>query len=217
MTDGQRTEPRPSIGVIGAGWLGGTVGRALARAGYEVVLSTRHPERLKRDVAGLATARAGSVDEAAACEVIVMATPYDAMPDYGARFAGHFAGKVVIDATNPSGSSRLGIEGARIGVGALSQGYFPAARLVRCFCAVDATCIEDTHGYGESATLGVPLAGDDAEAVALAARLVRDTGCDPVVTGGLETACLFQRGAPGFRANTDADRLRSLMGLTQTA
>lgn len=155
MTDGQRTARRPSIGVIGAGWLGGTVGRALARAGYEVVLSTRHPERLKREVAGLATARAGDVDEAAACEVIVMATPYDAMPDYGARFAGHFAGKVVIDATNPSGSSRLGIEGARIGVGALSQGYFPAARLVRCFCAVDATCIEDTHGYGERVTLGL--------------------------------------------------------------
>lgn len=35
------------IGVIGAGWLGGTVGRCWVKAGHEVLFSTRHPEELE--------------------------------------------------------------------------------------------------------------------------------------------------------------------------
>ncbi|MFP2958464.1 NAD(P)-binding domain-containing protein [Myxococcus sp. 1LA] len=34
------------IGVIGAGWLGGTVGRLWVKAGHEVLFSSRHPEEL---------------------------------------------------------------------------------------------------------------------------------------------------------------------------
>lgn len=207
------TKENPTIGIIGAGWLGGSVGRALAAAGYAVVFSSRHPERLERDVAGLPSARTGSVEEAASCAVALLATPHDALEGYGARFAFRFAGSIVLDATNPSGSSPQGCEGTRIGVAALTRSYFPAARLACHFSAVDATCIEQGHGYSETAPLGVPLASDDLQAVALAEDLVRATGCVPVATGGLATARLFQRGQPGFRANTDADRLRSLMGL----
>ena len=32
------------IGVIGAGWLGGTVGRQWVKAGHKVLFSSRHPE-----------------------------------------------------------------------------------------------------------------------------------------------------------------------------
>lgn len=59
------------------------------------------------------------------------------------------------------------------------------------------------------------LAGDDAEAVRVAAQLVRDAGCEPVLVGDLAAASSFQRGGPGFRANTTAPELRRLLGLPE--
>lgn len=85
-------------------------------------------------------------------------------------------------------------------------------RLVRAFSAVDATAVEASAGR-RSGKLGVPLAGDDAEAVRVAAQLVRDAGCEPVIVGDLAAARSFQRGGPGFRANTTAPELRRLLGL----
>ena len=43
MYKGAAAEPL-RIGVIGAGSLGGTVGRLLVQAGHEVLFSSRHPE-----------------------------------------------------------------------------------------------------------------------------------------------------------------------------
>ena len=56
--------------------------------------------------------------------------------------------------------------------------------------------------------LGVPLAGDDAEAVQVAAQLVRDAGCEPVIVGRLAACKSFDRDGPGWRANTTAPNTR---------
>lgn len=206
-----------SIGVIGAGWLGGTVGRALAEAGHAVTFASRDLKRLTPLAAGLPRARIAPVAEAADCDVVLLATPHAALKDYATTLAPKLKGKIVIDATNPSGASAEGVEGARIGVAELTHSYFPEARMVRCFSAVDATCIEDGHGYGDTTPLGVPLASDDPAALALAVALVHDTGCTPVVTGPLASARAFQRGQPGFRANTNAARLIARMGTGRVA
>jgi len=47
------------------------------------------------------------------------------------------------------------------------------------------------------------------------AQLVRDAGCELVVVGDLAAATRFQRGSPGFRANTTAPELRRLLGLLE--
>ena len=94
--------------------------------------------------------------------------------------------------------------------------YLPGARLVRAFSAVDATSVEASPA-GRGATLGVPLASDDEEALRVAERLVRDAGCEPVVVGDLAAARSFQRGGPGFRANTSAPALRRRLGLPTAA
>ena len=97
----------------------------------------------------------------------------------------------------------MSVAGRRIlrqGVGETAAALFDASRLVRCFSAVDATCIEQGHGYGEDEPLAVPLAGDDAAAVETVARLVAEIGCVPVVTGDIASSRSFQRGSPVFRA-----------------
>lgn len=204
---------RYGIGIIGAGWLGGSVGRSLAAAGHQVVMAARHRERVDRQAQGLPNIQVGSLAAAAVQDIILLATPFDALSDIAGRFGAGLGGKIVIDATNPPGDSEAGHLGRRIGVASLVHHMFPKTRLVRCFSAVDATCIEQGHGYDDPRPLGIPLASDDGEALTIACTLVRDMGCVPVPTGALDSARLFQRGTPAFRANTNADRLRDLMGL----
>ena len=61
--------------------------------------------------------------------------------------------------------------------------------------------------------LAVPIAGDDQEAVQVAAGLVRDAGFDPVEVGKLTDANRFQRGAPGYGQNVSAAELRQKLSL----
>ena len=61
--------------------------------------------------------------------------------------------------------------------------------------------------------LAIPIAGDDAEAVRVAAGLVRDAGFDPVIVGKLADARLFQRGAPGYGQRVTAAELRQKLSL----
>ncbi len=211
-----RTTVPKRIGVIGAGSLGGTVGSLWVQAGHEVFFSSRHPEELKSMVAGLgARASAGTPQEAAAFgSIILFAVPYSALPALGKALADALRGKIVLDACNPSAysSDALVTEAQANGAGPTTAKYLPGTRVVRAFSAVDATAVAASAGRHDD-KLGVPLAGDDAQAVAIAAQLVVDAGCEPVIVGNLASAKSFQRGGPGFRANTTAAELRRLLGL----
>jgi hypothetical protein len=203
------------IGVIGAGWLGGTVGRRWVEAGHEVMFSSRHPDELLAMTRPLGPrASVGTPRQAAEFgSVLLFAVPYSALPQLGRALQDAIRGKIVLDACNPgpSGEAELTRECEVNGVAATSVKYLPGTRLVRAFSAVDATSVAASGIRGS--TLGVPIAGDDDEAIQTAAQLVRDAGCEPVVVGKLADARSFQRGGPGFRANTTAAKLRSVLGL----
>lgn len=207
---GRAAEPS-RIGIIGAGWLGSTVGKAWVRSGHEVMFSTRHPEALA-DMAKQLGPRAsvGTPAQAAAFGTLVLfAVPYEALPALGRDLQSSLRGKVVLDACNPPASGTpLAQEAVANGVAQTSAKYLPGTRLVRAFSAVDASAIDVSNGK-----LGVPLASDDPLALKIAEQLVRDADCQPVVVGNLASAVKFQRGGPGFRANTDARTLRQLLDL----
>ena len=204
------------IGIIGAGWLGGTVGRQWVKAGHDILFSSRHPARhadMARQMgpnASVCTVR----QAAELSDVVLIAVPYSAVPGLGQELQEALAGKIVLDACNPYPPDpqdfRTAIEDE--GVALATARLLPGARLVRAFSAVDATSVE-ASADGRGAKLGVPLASDDQKALAVAVQLVRDAGCEPVVVGVLADARSFQRGGPGFRANTDAGDLRRRLGL----
>lgn len=204
------------IGVIGAGWLGGTVGRAWAKAGHRVLFSSRHPEELTASLGGLGdTATTGyPADAAKFGEILLFAVPFDALPQLGRDLHDDIAGKIVLDACNAAPNGALTAEAQAKGVAETSAAYLPGTRLVRAFSAVDATAVE-ASGARSTGRLGVPLASDDAAAMEVAAQLVRDAGCEPVIVGDLASARAFQRGGPGFRANTGAADLRRRLQLPQ--
>lgn len=206
------------IGVIGAGALGGAVGRVLVKAGYEVKFSSRHPEEVAAMVRELGPrASVGTPREAAEFgSVLLFAVPYEALPQLGRDLKDDISGKIVLDACNVSSKtdSSLVQEVEADGAGPTSAKLLSDTRLVRAFSAVDATQVEASF-KNEREKLGVPLAGDDAEAVQIAAQLVRDAGCEPVIVGNLAACKSFDRDGPGWRANTTAPNLRHLLGLSQ--
>jgi hypothetical protein len=206
------------IGIIGAGSLGGTVGRLWVQAGHEVLFSSRHPDQLVSMTRQLGPrASAGTPRQAAEFgPVVLFAVPYGALPQLGRELQDVLRGKIVLDATNPGPGSddALAREAMANGVAQTSAKYLPGTRLVRAFSAVDASAVAASAGR-QSGKLAVPVAGDDEQAVQVAVQLVRDAGCEPLVVGNLAAASSFQRGGPGFRANTTAPELRRLLGLPE--
>jgi len=86
------------------------------------------------------------------------------------------------------------------------------ARIVRAYNEVGYNRMrDDAHRAGER--LGIPLAGDDAQALKMAVRLVQDAGHEPVVVGGLARAREFDYGTPVFGRPMTAAELRKALGL----
>ncbi len=176
------------IGIIGSGNIGGTAARLFANAGHDVAVSnSRGPESLKSLVASIGgKARAATVEEAVAFgEIVLLALPWRKRKELPA--AVRFAGKIVIDATNPYTAS-----GGLFDLGASSSseevaGQLPGARLVKAFNTI---YYKHLASRGR-ADLPVPerhaifVAGDDAEAKAVVSRLIEDIGFAPMDTGPL--------------------------------
>lgn len=92
------------IAVVGTGFIGGVLGRALARSGHTVTFGSRHPE--DDDVAAETAASVTSIGPAVqAAEVVVLAVPGAAVEGLTADFGTLLDGKLVIDATNRMGAA----------------------------------------------------------------------------------------------------------------
>ena len=211
-----RTKQPLKIAFIGAGNQGGALGLQFARAGHEVMFSSRHPETLKGVAAKAgAMARAGFPAAAAKWgQVIVIAVPYGAMPQIGKDYAPLMRGKVVIDLGNPyvDRDGPMANVALRKGTGVASAEYLPGVRLVRAFNAIGSEELErGAHRAG--AKLGIPIAGDDRAAVATVSRLVQDAGFDPVVVGTLSSSRQFDAGTPVYGELLTARQLRQALKL----
>jgi len=211
------SDSKMKIGIIGAGHIGGTIGALWAQAGHPVFFASRHPEELKELVERIGPlAQAGTVDQAIAFgNVIFLAVPYGALPQIGKDYGKSLAGKIVVDADNAVASrdGAIADEVERDGIGVTSQKYLPGARLVRAFNTLNYAIFE-REANRPAPRLAVPIAGDDQEAVQVAAGLVRDAGFDPVEVGRLADAKRFQRGAPGYGQNVSATELKQKLSLS---
>jgi len=207
----QPADAKLRIGTIGAGRIGSTVGALWLKAGHPVMFSAKNVDEAREVAARLGPpARAGSVEEAIAFgDVVFLAVPYGAMEAISRDHGAALKGKIVLDC----GNAVSGRDGAiadvadREGIGITSQKFLPGARLVRVFNTIGYTIIASEAGRPDP-RLPIPIAGDDAEAVKVAAGLVQEAGFEPVVAGGLAEARRFQRGAPGYGPSATAAELR---------
>jgi 8-hydroxy-5-deazaflavin:NADPH oxidoreductase len=199
------------IGVIGSGNIGSTVGTLWVNAGDQVLFSSRNPENLKQLIDSLGPlARAGTVRNALTFgDAALLAVPYGAYPQIGKDYAKELAGKIVLDAGNavPSRDGEISKEAQELGIGLTSAKYLPKARIVRAFNTLSYLVLaNNAHRAGER--MAIPIAGDDKEAVALAAKLIQDAGFDPVIIGSLQSAKLFAQGGPLYGQQITAKEMQ---------
>ncbi len=204
------------IGIIGAGRIGGTLGELWVKAGYEVLLSSRHPDQLKPLAARLGPrARAGFPREAATFgEVVLISVPYGALPRVGRDYAAELKGKVVLETGNPfpGRDGDMAIPARDKGTGVASAEFLPGVRLVRAFNTIPYYDLRsEAHRKGER--VAVPLASDDQAALEIASRLVKDAGFEPVVVGPLALAREFDVGSAVFAQALTARELRRALGI----
>jgi predicted dinucleotide-binding enzyme len=90
------------IGTIGAGAFAQAFARKALQAGHTVKLSNRHgPDSLREIVNQLGPgATAASKEEAAACEMVLLAVPWDNVPETLAGLP-EWTNQILIDGTNP--------------------------------------------------------------------------------------------------------------------
>ena len=199
------------IGVVGSGRVGSALGSVWVNAGHEVMFSSRHIEndRALAERLGRGT-RAGTPREAAEFgEVVMISVPYHALPDVGKELGDLLEGRIVIDTCNPfvHRDGEIANWAREKGAGLASAELLPGARIVRAFNAVGYARMGAAHE--EPGRFGMPIASDDAEAVAIVSPLIRDIGYEPVLIGGLESGRHLMPGTPlaGERAPEEVRRI----------
>jgi len=216
----QTTTASPlKIGMVGAGRMGGALGAVFVKAGHPVMFSSRHPENLKELAARLGPlAQAGTVEQAIAFgDVVAMVVPYTALEEIGKTHGRALATKpLVMDVCNPiarrDGDALVKWVGEQGGAGLASAKLLPGARIVRAFNAISYRKVGvDVRRPG--GPVGVPIAGDDSKAIALAEGLIRGIGYEPVLVGGLAMGKHLLPGTPLADEHTPAEIRQIAAGL----
>ncbi|RFS85839.1 NADP oxidoreductase [Actinomadura spongiicola] len=181
------------IGVLGAGNMADALATRWARGGHDVRIGARTPAKavaLAERVGGRTVG--GTLREAARFgEVVLLAVWYEGVQDV-LRQAGPLTGRVVIDCTNPMEPP---FEGLKTGAGpsaARRVADATGARVVKAFNLCHESVWRLTPPVFGGRPLGVPLCGDDEEALAVVRALVTDLGCVPMDAGGLDRAGLLE-------------------------
>ncbi len=180
------------VGVIGSGQVGRVLAAGFRSRGHDVAIGTREPSEngelqtwaAQQD--GIAVGTFAAVAEHA--EVAVIATlglAVEAAVDQAGR--ARFAGKVVIDATNPldfsGGGPALAVGHSDSG-GEQLQRLLPEARVVKAFNTVGNALMIDPDLPDDRPTMFI--AGEDADAKALVADALADFGWHGLDVGGIE-------------------------------
>jgi predicted dinucleotide-binding enzyme len=123
------------LGIIGAGAFAQAFAKRALKAGYKVTLSnTRGPESLREIVTQLGPgAMAATKEQAAACEIVLLAVPWDNVPGTLASLQ-KWKNQILIDATNPYHGKAGNFRPANVGNLSTSQlvaALAPGARVVK--------------------------------------------------------------------------------------
>jgi predicted dinucleotide-binding enzyme len=176
------------IGIIGGGRLGQAMARVALRAGHSVVIAnSRSPESLTSVVSTLGDGvAAGTPADAATAPVVVIAVPWDRVPD--ALKGLPWDGQVVIDATNDWAADDLDGRTSSEIVADLVAG----ARVVKAANTLNAEVLasDPQHADGQRVIF---ISGDDDDAKAAVLALFQDAGFAVIDLGDLATGGAMQQ------------------------
>ena len=201
------------IGFIGAGSIGGTLARHLAKLGHQVsIANSRGPKSLTALAAEIGATPVSIVDAAKSGEIVVIAIPTKAVADLPrGLFATLPSSVVVIDTGNYHPELRDGHIDA-IDRGMLDSQWVAqqiGRPVVKAFNNVFATSLlEKGVPRGTTGRIALSVFGDSLDAKAAVLRLVDDLGFDPVDGGDLGNSWRQQPGTPAYCRDLEATALR---------
>jgi len=183
------------IAILGAGQVGGALGKAWAAAGHSIAYGVPDPGAAKHRAVAAAAGNARLADVAGAAtdaEAVVLAVPFAAV-EPALKACGNLHNRIVLDATNPL---RMGAQGLELSLGFTQSGGERVAALVRgaaVFKTLNQVGFEvmaDAGGYAAKPVMFV--AGDDQTRKPEVLDLVRDLGFDAIDVGGIALSRLLE-------------------------
>ena len=209
----------PTLGLIGAGNIGSALAKHAVDAGYDVVLSnSRGPETLSELVTRLGPkARAATPLEAArAGDIVVVTIP---LKHYASVPVEPLVGKIVIDTNNyyPQRDGRIAeLDAEKTTTSELLQAHLPGSKVVKAFNHIQAQHLVDQgQPPGTKNRRALAIAGNDAEARKVVAKMIDTFGFDVVDVGPLSEGWRFQRDLPAYGPRLDAAGMTEALGRAQ--
>lgn len=207
------TSPMTTVGIIGAGHIGGTLAKGLVDRGYDVVIAnSRGPETLADLVAELGEhARAATPAEAAeAADWAIVTVPLKALADVPAE---PLAGKIVID-TNNYYWERDGhipaLDAAQTTTSQLAQDHLAGSQVVKGFNHImSGQILTDGTPAGTPGRRALATSSDFPAAIALVTRLYDEFGFDTVSVGPLSESWRVERDQPAYVVRQNAAELEA--------
>lgn len=201
------------IGVIGAGNIGGTLARHLAKLGHHVsIANSRGPESLTALAAEIGATPVSVVDAAKAGEVVIVSIPEKAVAELPRGLFANVPGSVVVVDT---GNYYPELRDGRID--AIDRGMLDSQwvaqqlgrPVIKAFNNIYAkSLLEKGVPKGTTGRIALSVAGDPSDARSAVLRLVDDLGFDPVDGGGLDDSWRQQPGTPAYCRDLEAAALR---------
>lgn len=182
---------RVNVGVLGSGVVGRVLAAGFMSLGHEVKIGSRTPEKLHdwiESTGGRVTA--GSFTEATQFGDLLVLATLGSGTESAIHLAGHshFAGKVVIDATNPLDFSvgmppRLFV-GTTDSLGEMIQRWLPDAKIVKAFNSVGSGLMVNPNLPGGPPSMFI--AGNDDDAKKVVSQVCDAFGWEAIDCGGIE-------------------------------
>jgi predicted dinucleotide-binding enzyme len=178
-------ETKMNIAILGAGRIGGTLGKKWATAGHNVRFGVRDPykpevqeliKKLKRQASA-----SNLADAIVFGEVVVFAIPGSAMDETIAAHAAALDGKIVIDATNKMGTAVANNLSS-------FTAQTPKAQVFRAFNNLGWENFEDPIYNGVPADMF--YCGPEGQPRATIEKLIEEVGLRPIYLGGPEQTSL---------------------------
>lgn len=190
------------IGLLGGtGPAGSALGLRLASIGYEIILGSRDAKKAQDVCDGLIKKwpdyklriSGGDNHQAAACELVVIATPWDSAATVVNEHTQDLAGKIVVTMANALvrvGKEFQPLVPPRGSIAAHVQAEIPLSRVVAAFQHLPAT---ELGRLGHEVDSDVLICSDDPVATATVSEIVaKIPGCRPLNAGTLSNALAIE-------------------------
>jgi 8-hydroxy-5-deazaflavin:NADPH oxidoreductase len=183
------------IAVLGAGNVGGTLGKAFASVGHDIFFGVPNPKEEKNikliDSIGYDRTSVGSVSDAVhTAELVVLATPWNAA-QAAFQSAGNLTDKIVIDCTNPLKEDLSGLVIGHTTSGAEQVAQWAVGAKV---CkALNQTGFQNMANPKFSSGNAVMfVCGDDSDSKKIVLQLAEQLGFEAIDAGELSVARLLE-------------------------